>query len=68
MFANPEQFVGFQAQCATRRAVFGAVLQVALAFLGKRASTMSGKGRRVAKELFKHSGLPYWGIPSAKSE
>ena len=35
---------------------------------GKRAGTMSGKGRLIAKELFKHSGLPYWGMPSAKSE
>ena len=52
--------LAFQAQKAgTRSAMFGAVLEVAFSFLGIRAAT-SGKSRLVAKELFKHSGLPYW--------
>ena len=58
MLTEPEQFVGFQAQRGTRRAVFRTVLQLALSFLGKRSSTMPSEGRVIAKELFKHSGLP----------
>jgi hypothetical protein len=58
MLTDPEQFVGFKTQRGTRRAVFGAVLQVALSFLGKRAAPMPSEGKVIAKELFKHGGFP----------
>src|SRR5260370_10487195 len=61
MLTEPEQFVGFQAQRGTRRAVFRTVLYIALSFLGKRSSTMPSEGRVIAKELSKHSGLPSLG-------
>jgi hypothetical protein len=49
---------------ASRRAPRSVV--ITLSFLGKRSGPMPSESRVIAKELFKHSGHLYWGMPSAK--